>query len=332
MLEQLEKIGIQSIKDVQGAKSLDALEKIRVSVLGKKGALSGVLRGMANVMAEERPKIGASANQWKKKIEEALDRQRDSLESESIRSKIKDEKIDFSWPSLKWHLGGIHPLTQTTRRIVEVLGKIGFEMTTGPEVETEYLNFDAINIGKDHPARDMHDTFFLSPGVVLRTHTSPIQMRAMRSQGWPLRYLCAGATYRCDHDSTHSPMFHQIEGLWVDRKVSMSDLKGVLEYFSREIFGEDAEIRFRPSYFPFVEPGVEVDVRAKGMFKGDTWLEILGAGMVHPKLFENAKYDPNEVTGFAFGLGIERIAMLLHKISDIRYFYQGDTRFLSQFN
>ncbi len=333
MRDQLDKIGKETLEQVNASQNLEALEKIRISVLGKKGALSAVLRGMGSVSAAERPKIGAAANEWKQKIESALESRRDALENQQLDQKIQNEKIDVTRPGVQLHRGHLHPLTQTTRKLVRILEKLGFELTTGPEAETEYLNFDAINIDAHHPARDMHDTFFLGPGVVLRTHTSPIQMRAMQDHPWPLRFLCAGATYRCDHDATHSPMFHQIEGLWIDRGVRMSDLKGVLEYLAKELFGEDAEIRMRPSYFPFVEPGVEVDVRAKGLFGKEDWLEILGAGMVHPRLFKNAGYqdlDP-DVRGFAFGIGIERVAMLLHRIGDIRHFYQGDLRFLSQF-
>jgi phenylalanyl-tRNA synthetase alpha chain len=234
----------------------------------------------------------------------------------------------------------LHPITATIRKVSETLGRIGFDVTTGPEVETDFMNFEAVNIPKDHPARDMQDTFFLGPGVVLRSQTSPVQMRTMREQKWPVRILCPGAVYRCDSDATHSPMFHQIEGLWVDRKVSMADLKGVLDFFAKEIFGSHVKIRLRPSYFPFVEPGAEVDVSCAicsgrnphcQVCKGTGWLEILGAGMVHPRLFELAGYQPHEVSGFAFGMGVERIAMLLHDIPDLRLMFMGDERFLKQF-
>jgi phenylalanyl-tRNA synthetase alpha chain len=226
-----------------------------------------------------------------------------------------------------------------------VFSRLGFDVMLGPEVETEYLNFEAVNIPADHPARDMQDTFYLGPGVVLRTHTSSVQMRAMRTQSWPLRILCPGAVYRCDHDATHSPMFHQIEGLWVDRKVRMSDLKGVLHYWAKEMFGSQTQIRLRPSYFPFVEPGAELDVSCFlcrtqispqcRVCKGTGWLELLGTGMVHPRLFEMAGYvaegGTDDLSGFAFGMGIERIAMILYQVPDLRILFQGDTRFLSQF-
>jgi phenylalanyl-tRNA synthetase alpha chain len=226
--------------------------------------------------------------------------------------------------------------------MIQILSRIGFDVTVGPEAETDFLNFEAVNIPADHPARDMQDTFFLGPGVVLRTHTSAVQMRSMRTQSWPVRILCPGAVYRCDNDATHSPMFHQIEGLWVDRNVRMSDLKGTLEFWARELFGAGTKIRLRPSYFPFVEPGAEVDVscfqcRVKAsdscrVCKGTGWLEVLGAGMVHPRLFEMAGYpQEDDVTGFAFGMGIERIAMLLYEVPDLRLLFQGDARMLSQF-
>lgn len=247
--------------------------------------------------------------------------------------------MDVTLPSRLPYRGALHPVTQTTHRIIQALSRLGFDVMTGPEVETEFLNFEAVNIPKDHPARDMQATFFMSPGVVLRTHTSAVQMRAMRSQSWPLRILCPGAAFRCDHDATHLPMFHQVEGLWIDRDVKMSDLKGTLEFFAKEIFGAETKIRLRPSYFPFVEPGAEVDVscfKCQGdedcsICKGTGWVEILGAGMVHPQLFKCAGYDPSQVTGFAFGVGVERIAMLLHQIPDLRLMCQGDMRFLSLF-
>jgi phenylalanyl-tRNA synthetase alpha chain len=295
--------------------------------------LSEVLKGLGQANPADRPKIGAESNLWKKNIEEAIDARRGEFEAKVLEAKLATERVDISLPSRLPHRGALHPITQTTRKIIQVLSRIGFEVATGPEVETEFLNFEAVNIPKDHPARDMQDTFFMGPEVVLRTHTSAVQMRAMREQKYPVRILCPGAVYRCDNDATHSPMFHQIEGLWVDRDVKMSDLKGVLEFMARELFGSSTKIRLRPSYFPFVEPGAEVDVSWGAPDKnGNTrWLEILGAGMVHPKLFEIAGYPPGEVTGFAFGLGIERIAMLLHGIDDLRLMYQGDMRFLKQF-
>ena len=346
MIEKLDAIGTQALRDVEAAANLEAIEQVRIAVLGKKGALSEVLKGLGAVSNEERPKIGAAANTWKGKIEGALETRKSALEKAVLEEKLKTERIDVTLPSRTPHRGTLHPVTQTTRKLIQVFSRLGFDVTTGPEIETEFLNFEAVNIPKDHPARDMQDTFFAGPGVVLRTHTSPVQMRSMRTRGkWPVRILCPGAVYRCDDDATHSPMFHQIEGLWVDQGVKMSDLKGTLEFFAKEMFGASTKIRFRPSYFPFVEPGAEVDVSCFNcggkpgvscrVCKGTGWIEILGAGMVHPRLFEVAGFSEAEgydkLTGFAFGLGIERIAMLLHEISDLRLMYHGDVRFLSQF-
>ncbi len=332
MISKLDGIGSQTLQDIEKTETLDGLEQVRISVLGKKGALSEVLKGLGSVSAEERPKIGAVANEWKKKIEDALSARKTTFEAAELGRKLQSEKIDISLPARGLHRGSLHPVTTTTRRIVEIFSRLGFDLASGPEVETDFLNFEAANIPKDHPARDMQDTFFMGPGVVLRTHTTAVQMRAMREQKWPVRILCPGAVYRCDSDATHSPMFHQIEGLWVDKKVRMSDLKGTLEFFAKELFGTSAKIRLRPSYFPFVEPGAEVDVSwGKDKHGNERWLEVLGAGMVHPRLFEVAGYKADEISGFAFGVGIERIAMLLHGVSDLRLMYGGDERFLKQF-
>ena len=348
MIQKLDGIGAQTLKDIDAVTQLDALEAVRIAILGKKGALSEVLKGLGATSAEERPKIGAAANEWKRRIEDALTLRKEKLEGAALEAQLSQERIDITLPSRLAHRGSLHPVTQTTRRMLQIFSRLGFDVQTGPEVETEFLNFEAVNIPKDHPARDMQDTFFMGPGVVLRTHTSAVQMRALREKKWPVRIVCPGAVYRSDHDATHSPMFHQVEGLWVDGNVSgrgprvtMSDLKGTLEYFAKEIFGASTKIRLRPSYFPFVEPGAEVDVSCfmcKGkpadsckVCKGSGWLEILGAGMVHPRLFEMAGYDPGEVTGFAFGMGVERIAMLLHEIPDLRIMFEGDQRFLGQF-
>jgi phenylalanyl-tRNA synthetase alpha chain len=345
IIAKLGEIGQQALTDVSKAATLDDIEKVRLQVLGKKGSLSEVLKGLGQAAPEERPKIGAAANEWKAKIELAMGEKNSIFEKAKLEEQLKNERIDVSLPAREPHAGSLHPVTQTTRKIIEVFARLGFDVMTGPEVETDFLNFEAVNMPADHPARDMQDTFFMGPGVVLRTHTSAVQMRAMRSQKWPVRILCPGAVYRSDSDATHLPMFHQIEGLWVDKGVKMSDLKGVLACFAREIFGSDTKIRLRPSYFPFVEPGAEVDVscfmcRTKvnpscRLCKGTTWIEILGAGMVHPRLFEMAgyaeDYKSQGLTGFAFGMGVERVAMLLHGIPDLRLMVQGDTRFLRQF-
>lgn len=337
---EIEQRGQSALAQIHESASLEQLDQIRVSVLGKKGSLSEALKSLGQVPPEERPKLGALANEWKGRIEAAIDAKKSGLEDLKIKADLKKTRIDVTLPARKAHAGSLHPITATIRKVSETLGRIGFDVTTGPEVETDFMNFEAVNIPKDHPARDMQDTFFVGPGVVLRSQTSPVQMRAMREQQWPIRILCPGAVYRCDSDATHSPMFHQIEGLWVDRKVSMADLKGVLDFFAKETFGSDVKIRLRPSYFPFVEPGAEVDVSCAicagrnpkcPVCKGTGWLEILGAGMVHPRLFRLAGYDPGEVSGFAFGMGVERIAMLLHDIPDLRLMFQGDERFLKQF-
>ena len=337
---EIEQKGQAALLQIRETTSLEQLDPIRVSVLGKKGSLSEALKSLGQVPPEERPKLGALANEWKAKIESALEAKKAELENLRIEADLKKTRVDVTLPARRVHLGSLHPITATIRKVSETLGRIGFDVTTGPEVETDFMNFEAVNIPKDHPARDMQDTFFLGPGVVLRSQTSPVQMRAMREQKWPIRILCPGAVYRCDSDATHSPMFHQIEGLWVDRKVSMADLKGVLDFFAKETFGSDVKIRLRPSYFPFVEPGAEVDVSCAicagrnpkcPVCKGTGWLEVLGAGMVHPRLFQLAGYDPSEVSGFAFGMGVERIAMLLHDIPDLRLMFHGDERFLKQF-
>lgn len=347
LISKLQSLGQGALQEVAASPSTDALEQVRVKTLGKKGTLSEVLKGLGSVAAADRPKIGAVANEWKSKIEVALEARGQELAARELAGQLEKERLDVSAPALTPYRGSLHLITQTTRKIVQVLGRLGFDVASGPEVDTEFFNFDAVNIPASHPARDMQDTFFLGPGVVLRTHTSSVQMRAMRSQSWPVRVLAPGAVYRSDHDATHSPMFHQVEGLWVDRGVKMSDLKGVLAHFAREMFGAETKIRLRPSFFPFVEPGAEVDVSCsicKGrnsdtckVCRGSGWLEILGAGMVHPRLFELAgpsymeAYRTQGLTGFAFGMGVERIAMLTHDVPDLRMFFENETRFLSQF-
>ncbi|MBS1961254.1 MAG: phenylalanine--tRNA ligase subunit alpha [Bdellovibrionales bacterium] len=340
LISKIQAIGTKTLADISAASDLATLEGFRVSVLGKKGSLSEVLKGLGSVSAEERPKIGAAANEVKAKIEGALESKREGLEAKDLEQKLASERLDVSIPARKLHRGSLHPITQTTRRMVEVLSRLGFDLLTGPEIETDYFCFEAVNIPADHPARDQQDTFFMGPGLVLRTQTTAIQTRAMRGKKWPIRILCPGAVYRKDNDATHSPMFHQLEGLWIDKGVKMSDLKGTLEFFAKEMFGSATRVRLRPSYFSFVEPGAEIDVscfKCDGkdpsckICKGTGWMEILGAGMVHPKLLELAGYDPKEVSGFAFGMGIDRIAMMAHDVPDLRLLFEGDQRFNSQF-
>jgi phenylalanyl-tRNA synthetase alpha chain len=340
LISKIQSIGEKTLADIAAASDLATLEGFRVSVLGKKGSLSEVLKGLGSVSVEERPKIGAAANEVKAKVESALEAKRDGLESADLEKRLASERIDVSIPSRKLHRGALHPITQTTRKMVEVFSRLGFDLMTGPEIETDYFCFEAVNIPEDHPARDQQDTFFMGPGLVLRTQTTAIQTRAMRGKKWPVRILSPGAVYRKDNDATHSPMFHQLEGLWIDKGVKMSDLKGTLEFFAKEMFGAASRVRLRPSYFSFVEPGAEIDVScfkcdgkdpACKICKGSGWMEILGAGMVHPKLLELAGYDPKEVSGFAFGIGIDRVAMMAHEIPDLRLMFEGDQRFLNQF-
>lgn len=340
LVSKIQAIGTKTLADITAADDLAVLEGFRVSVLGKKGSLSEVLKGLGSADPAERPKIGAVANEVKAKIETALEAKRDGLEAKALASRLANERIDVSIPSRKLHRGALHPITQTTRKMVDVFSRLGFDLMTGPEIETDYFCFEAVNIPADHPARDQQDTFFMGPGLVLRTQTTAIQTRAMKGKKWPIRILSPGAVYRKDNDATHSPMFHQLEGLWIDRGVKMSDLKGTLEFFAKEFFGAATRVRLRPSYFSFVEPGAEIDVscfKCDGkdpvckICKGSGWMEILGAGMVHPKLLELAGYDPKEVSGFAFGIGIDRVAMMAHEIPDLRLMFEGDQRFLSQF-
>lgn len=342
--QDLNDLGQKILNQIQSAKSLQDIENIRVHTFGKKGILSESLKGLREFSADEKPLVGSVVNAWKQKLETAIETKVSDLECAIIEEKVAVEKLDISQNARQNHIGNLHLITQVTYKILDTFGKVGFDITTGPEVETEYLNFEAVNIPPTHPARDMQDSFFLSPGILLRTQTSPVQMRAMRAKKWPLRILAPGAVYRCDNDATHLPMFHQIEGLWVDIGIKMSDLKGTLAYFARELFGTKTRIRLRPSYFPFVEPGAEVDVscfQCSGKLqqtcricKGTGWVEILGAGMVHPRLFEMAGpdyLDPG-LSGFAFGIGVDRVAMLLHQISDIRYLVNSDMRILRQFS
>jgi phenylalanyl-tRNA synthetase alpha chain len=300
--------------------------------------LSELLKGLRDVPPADRPKIGAAVNQAKAKLEEKIAACRGVFHSAALLEKLQSEQIDFTLPARKTPLGSLHPITKITAECVAIFRRLGFELAEGPEIETEFYNFEALNMQEDHPARDMQDTFYLSGGVVLRTHTSPVQIRTMQKQKPPVRIISLGAVFRSDYDMTHSPMFHQVEGLYVDRAVSFADLKGCLLIFAREMFGAQTEVRLRPSYFPFVEPGAEVDLtcilcKGKGcrVCKGSGWLEILGAGMVHPRVFEAVGYDSKTVSGFAFGMGIERMAMLKYGIPDLRLLFENDFRFLRQF-
>jgi phenylalanyl-tRNA synthetase alpha chain len=325
-------------EEIERAATPRDLEDVRVKYLGKRGVLTQLLRALPRLPPEERPFVGREANEAKAGIESELASRQTVLASAERRARLAADRPDLSLPGRRLAPGGLHPLTQVHDEIVDVFTGMGFAVAEGPEVELDYYNFEALNIPKDHPARDMQDTFYVGGEILLRTQTSPVQIRTMERQKPPVRIICPGRVYRRDADITHSPVFHQVEGLAVDRGITMADLKGTLELFARELFGPDSRIRFRPSFFPFTEPSAEVDVLCvlcKGggcrVCKGSGWLEILGSGMVHPRILRNMGYDTEEVTGWAFGMGIERVAMLRYGIDDIRLFFENDLRFLSQF-
>lgn len=330
----------EGLAEIEKAGSPEELEGIRVRLLGKKGRLTQVLRQMGGLPAAERPEVGRLANEARAAIEAALAGGKTRLEATARQKALKEEALDVTLPGRRPVRGGLHPLTRVWMEIEDILQGMGFEIAEGPEVELESYNFGALNYPEDHPARDMQDSFYITPEILLRTQTSPVQVRYMQQKTpqLPVRIIAPGRVFRRDDDPTHSPMFHQVEGLLVDRGITLGDLKGVLYEFARQMFGPRTRIRFRPSYFPFTEPSAEVDVsctvcRGEGCRTcGNTgWLEILGSGMVHPAVLENGGYDPEVVTGFAFGMGIDRITMLKYGIDDLRLFFQNDLRFLSQF-
>ncbi len=340
MSDKLQELREKIQKDLSDVKSVEDLKNIRVQYLGKKGALTAILRELGNVAAEERPRIGKMVNEVRARAEAKINEQMKLLEKRQMEEKIQNEVLDFTLPGRKPAVGHLHPLTQTLRDIKKIFMRMGFEVEGGPEVETDYFNFEALNLPKDHPARDMQDSFYLTENLLLRTQTSGVQARTMQSRkpNTPIRMICPGAVYRNDYDATHSPMFHQVEGLVVDKDVSLADLKGTLELFCKEMFGDAVRIRLRPSFFPFTEPSCEVDISCvicggKGcrVCKNSGWLEILGAGMVHPNVLRMSGYDPDTMKGFAFGMGVERIAMLRYGIDDLRLFFENDLRFIRQF-
>ena len=313
------------------------LHEARVAFLGKKGRLTAVLRSMKDLSAEERPKMGALANKIRNEIEELEGQKKEEIKARMLNARIESERIDITLPSRQMRKGHIHPLNKALREIVKSFTRMGYSVEEGPEIESDYYNFSCLNLPKDHPARDMQDSFYITPDILLRTQTSPIQARTMQKHepNSPIRMIAPGKVFRWDNDATHSPVFHQVEGLVVDRGIKFSDLKGTLEIFLKDLFGSDTRIRFRASYFPFTEPSAEVDISFSSRVHDDSddpdWLEILGCGMVNPNVFTLNGYDPKVVSGFAFGMGIERIAMLLYGIDDLRLFYQNDMRFLEQF-
>ncbi len=335
--EALRTLEEQARGEIAQAATEEDVQSLRVKYLGRKGPITKILRGLGKLTAEERPVIGQEANRLKQELEAALADAAARFQEERRRAEAA-RRIDVTLPGRRPDRGRLHPITRITNEICDIFSRLGFEVVEGPEVETDYYNFEALNIPKDHPARDMQDTFYISENVVLRTHTSPIQVRTMERQPPPVRIIAPGKTYRRDSDLTHTPMFHQVEGLLVDRGVTFADLKGVLTVFVHEMFGPDVGLRFRPSFFPFTEPSAEVDIACvicagEGcrVCKQTGWLEILGAGMVDPEVFKFVNYDSEEFTGFAFGMGIERIAMLKYGIDDIRLFFENDLRFLRQF-
>ncbi|MGC9504637.1 phenylalanine--tRNA ligase subunit alpha [Baaleninema sp.] len=323
---QLSELQQQATADIAAADSLEGLENLRVSYLGKKGQLSKILGGMGKLDASDRPRIGKLANEVKTALQTSLESKRDDLQAAAIRSRLEAETLDVTMPAVVRPQGRRHPLNSTIDRILDIFVGLGYTVATGPEIETDYYNFEALNTPADHPARDMQDTFYLPGDRLLRTHTSSVQIRYMEQHDPPLRIVAPGRVYRRDTvDSTHSAVFHQIELLAIDKGLTFTDLKGTVREFVRQIFG-DVEIRFRPSYFPFTEPSAEVDVK----WKGD-WLEVLGCGTVDPNVLKAVGYDPEVYTGFAAGLGVERFAMVLHQMDDIRRLYASDLRFLRQF-
>jgi phenylalanyl-tRNA synthetase alpha chain len=357
LLKQLEALGEAARRDVAAASDERALEDLRVRFLGKKGEISAVLRGMGQLAAEERPRVGEAANRVRDAVEALLVDARGRLAEARLEAELRGPPIDVTLPGRRLlPPGHRHPITRAADEIAAIFACLGYEVASGPEIELDWYNFEALNMPEDHPARDMQDTFYVDErtleaangregGVVLRTHTSPVQIRAMKRAGKPpVRVICPGRVYRSDYDQTHSPMFHQVEGLCVDEGITFADLKGTLAAFARAFFGPGTRTRFRPSYFPFVEPGAEVDVscsicggsgrkdgRRCGTCKETGWLEVLGAGMVHPQVLENGGMDARRVTGFAFGMGVERLAMLRYGIDDLRLYFENDLRFLEQF-
>lgn len=324
---------------IESASDLASLDAIRVQFLGKKGAVTEQMKGLGKVSAEERPKLGAEINKVKVAIQSLLNDKITTLKAAQLAAELAQDTVDITLPGRQRATGTVHPISRTLERIEDFFSHVGFNVATGPEIEDDFHNFEALNIPDHHPARAMHDTFYFSGGDVLRTHTSPVQIRAMENQPLPLRVIAPGRVYRCDSDVTHTPMFHQVEGLLIDRSTSFAELKGMLDEFLRYFFEKDLAVRFRPSYFPFTEPSAEVDIECVicggdgcRVCKQTGWLEVLGCGMVHPNVLAKANIDHEEYLGFAFGMGVERLAMLRYGVDDLRLFFENDLRFLGQFN
>ena len=326
-MNDTEKLQTQAIAEVDSATDLNKLDQIRVDYLGKKGLLTQQLKQLGKLPAEERPKAGQVINQAKVAVQQAIESRKTSLEDEKLNEQINQGRLDISLPGRGGKRAGLHPITQTVQRIESLFQQVGFEVVEGPEVEDDYHNFEALNIPAHHPARAMHDTFYFPDGRLLRTHTSSVQIRIMQNDKPPFRFIAPGRVYRCDSDMTHTPMFHQVEGLIVDESVTFAELKGLLIDFLEIFFEKELQVRFRPSYFPFTEPSAEVDIMGE---RG--WLEVLGCGMVHPNVLNNVGIDPEKYTGLAFGMGVERLAMLYYGVDDLRSFFDNDLRFLQQFH
>lgn len=339
MKEKLEQIRAQAAAALKNAADERSVDEIRIQFLGKKGELTSILKQMGSLSAEERPKMGQLANEIRGDIENTIAGTMAAMKKRALDRRLEKETIDVTIPGKKPALGRLHPLNSTLNQLIDIFRSMGFDVVDGPEVENDYYNFEALNVPKDHPARDMQDTFYLAENLLLRTQTSATQIRTMEQRKPPIRMICPGRVYRSDEvDATHSPVFHQVEGLVVDKGITMCDLKGTLEQMAHEIYGPETKVKFRPSFFPFTEPSVEVDVSCsecggKGcrVCKGSGWIEILGAGMVHPRVLKGCGIDPEVYSGFAFGIGLDRLTTTRHKISDIRLLFENDRRFLEQF-
>jgi phenylalanyl-tRNA synthetase alpha chain len=337
-MDNLDTVVAEAMTAVAGAETSAALEAVRVAYLGKKGVLTALLQGLGALAPEQRPAAGAGINKAKVAVQEGIEARRQSLAAADIERRLAAETIDVTLPGRNAEVGGLHPITQTLNRIQDFFVRVGYQVEEGPEIEDDYHNFEALNIPAHHPARAMHDTFYIDATHVLRTHTSPVQIRTMERQAPPIRIVCPGRVYRCDSDLTHTPMFHQVEGLVIDHDISFADLRGTVDQFLKAFFETDLPVRFRPSYFPFTEPSAEVDIqctqcRGAGcrVCKQSGWLEVMGCGMVHPNVLANCGIDSEDFTGFAFGMGVERLAMLRHGVGDLRLFFENDLRFLQQF-
>ncbi len=326
-MQQLDEMIAKAQAEIDGVTDAATLDELRVQYFGKKGFFTEQMKTLGSLSAEERPAAGALINQAKEQVQAVLNAKREAFANAELAQKLAAEMVDVTLPGRKIENGGLHPVTRTIERIERLFGELGFSVATGPEVEDDFHNFDALNIPAHHPARTDHDTFFFNPGLMLRTHTSGVQIRTMEKSQPPIRIIAPGRVYRNDYDMTHTPMFHQVEGLLIDEKVSFTELKGILHDFLRNFFEEDLTIRFRPSYFPFTEPSAEVDV----MGKNGRWLEVLGCGMVHPHVLRSVGIDPEKYSGFAFGMVVERLTMLRYGVNDLRSFFENDLRFLKQF-